>query len=94
MKIFNGSSPTGKDQKFIRMNPLFQKTFKQCLVSYDTNVAPANVKIDKQPSLSKLERYAREKWEGVLLYSIGSQQGVDVSQAIKVLLEWSNLVQK
>jgi hypothetical protein len=86
------TSPTGKDQKFIRMNPLFQKTFKECLTSYDTNIAPANVKIDKQPSLSKLEKYAREKWEGVLLYSIGSLP--DASHAIKKLLRWSNLVQE
>lgn len=45
--------------------------------------------------MKKLESFAKEKWENVLLYILGTPAvDEDVCEAIKILLQWSNLVHR
>jgi len=82
-------SLVGKER--ISVNPIFQQTFKTCLSGIQPVAQPMK-KDKKPPSLSSLDRHARDTWENVLHFIVNSS--VDVSQGIKSLLEWSNLVAK
>lgn len=62
------------------------------VILLSASIATAEKEKKKPPSSSTLEKYAKERWEGVLQYI--AQVAMSISSGIKSLLEWSELVKK
>eukprot|EP00744_Colponema_vietnamica_P021476 GILI01030698.1.p1 GENE.GILI01030698.1~~GILI01030698.1.p1 ORF type:complete len:445 (-),score=89.02 GILI01030698.1:57-1391(-) len=86
------NSGTGPDATF-KINPVFQHQLRHIIAQGPLKYLPVAKKDKNQPSIQDLDDYAKDSWETVLHYMVGSTSVPVPSDGIVDLLVQCNLIQ-
>lgn len=101
LHILKTATNPGKPRAYALTNP-FAASLRLALTgggAHNSFGVPASDSRDIEVTVAELDEYAREQWESVLGYMVGSAgidlvagNGVEPSAGVKTILEWGKLV--